>query len=335
MPLSPEPMHVVLCCDENYYLQIVVVMTSVMENNDSGRSVHFHILESGFTDEQKECVERIKEQYDCDVEFIDVEPYLYLFEKTDVSEFRNKYVSLACYYRLLIFHLITDVESCIYMDGDMITDVDLGHLLDTYGDSLMAAVPESFAMERKDTVLSHLKTCKDFDRFNEDPNNYPYCNAGLLVMNLSKSEELNIWDELIGFYDENPNMPYADQDIINAIFFQRHHDLTRFMPARYNVFCDSTIDHSYNHSVAYFSQQEMMDAYGNPSVYHYAGVQKPWCNPISNYYEKWWDYALKSHVKEELVSNLLVLFRESKENQRITIIDRMRKCLLKTKNRLE
>ncbi len=310
-----KPVNIILCGDNAYYMQLTVLMTSVMENNTSGSSIHFHIFESGFTEVAFNTIDKVAEIYDCSIEYVDVDEYMHIFSKTNSSAFKNNYISMACYYRLLIFNILQkDVDCCIYIDGDMIVNTDLSDLPDGLGDRLLGAVPESVAMENADVTLSHLKMYEEFSKYLEEPLRYPYCNAGFLVINLKKAREMGIWAELIDFYQKNPNMPYADQDIINAVICQGHSDYIWYLPASYNVFCLKDIDHSRGHRGTYFSQIETIEAYANPRIYHYAGVEKPWSNPVSAYYDVWWHYAALSPASTDLLLYLSKEYRRLVRN---------------------
>lgn len=313
MNMKPDgKINVIFCVDQAYYLQISVVMTSIMENNTSGRMVDFFIIESGFTDKEKKLVEEITKRYSCTVNFMPVDEHLHLFKDTSCSDFKNDYISLACYYRLLIFKIMpSDVHTCIYVDGDMIVNSDLSGLIDNMGETLLAAVPESVAMEKPDYYLGHLKDYKEFSKFFENPLQYPYFNAGFLVINLDKSREIGLWEELLEFYLKNPNLPYADQDLLNAVIGQGHSDLMNYLSPNYNVFCSRDINHAIGHKGGYFSQQETIEAYKNPKIYHYVGPEKPWSNPVSAYYEVWWHYAGISPAEPQLFDKLVAEFRKA------------------------
>ena len=300
--MSNEELHIVLCGDQSYCIPLSVVMTSIMESNVSDNKITFHILETGFDEYEQKTMDQVADKYGCSINYIPVNKYLNLFERTNVCDFTNKYISIACLFRLLIFKVLPDdVEYCFYIDGDMIVNTDLKPLIEMVGDKLLGAVPESIAMERRNTILSHLKMYKEYSKFIEDPLSYPYFNAGFLVINLKKCRELNIWPEIMSFYNEHPNMPYADQDILNAIFGQNHANDMVYLPPEYNIFCTSEIDYNIGHQNTYFTQEETIFAYANPKIYHYAGYEKPWSNPTCHYNDVWWNCAGKLPCIEELL----------------------------------
>lgn len=93
---------------------------------------------------------KLKNKYNFEVVNIAVENYIHLFDKIDITKCKIPYVSLATYYRFLMFKVLPqDVDKCFYIDGDMIVDTDLSLLYESLSeDKLASAVVEPLAMQQ-------------------------------------------------------------------------------------------------------------------------------------------------------------------------------------------
>ena len=301
--MNENNIDVALTLDNNYVVPISVLITSILENLDPSRSVTFHMIVSGFTDKEKSTINKLKTIRDFEVIYYDAEKYIHLFSEVNVSSFKNKYINLVCYYRLLLFKIIPpEVKKIFYIDGDIIVNTDLARIYDTVDDKLAALVVEVIAMTFRKEGLKHLQNYEEFDKFNKNPMDFPYYNAGFELINLDKARQYNMWDRAWDFFHKHPNPPYADQDIINAIMGQEHRDEIYILGPEYNVFCTNDIDHKHGHDDAFYPRSSTIEAYANPKILHYAGPDKPWINGRCYYYNIWWDYAKKTPIQSEIIN---------------------------------
>lgn len=118
-----------------------------------------------------------------------------------ISTFKNKYISLATYYRLLMFKILPeDVDKCFYIDGDMIIDTDLSIIYDNLREEKLASVVvEPLAMQHKKSILPHCYEVEDFKNFQNDALEYPYFNTGLFLVNIKLANELNLFKKCLIF----------------------------------------------------------------------------------------------------------------------------------------
>ena len=295
-------LHVALTLDHNYVLPVSVLITSILKNLNSSCNITFHLIVSKFSNTDKEIICKLKSIKDFEVVYYEAEKYADLFSRVDVCKFRNQYINIVCYYRLLLFKIIPlEVKKIFYIDGDMIVNTDLSRIYEVVDNNLAALVVETVAMTYRDTGLKHLHEYPEFSNFSKSPMDYPYYNAGFELLNLEKIREYNLWDEAWKFFDAHPNPPYADQDIINAIIGQAHRSEVYILGPEYNVFCTNNINHEYGHDDAFYPRISTVNAYQNPKILHYAGPDKPWINGNSCYYDVWWNYARMTPLLIELL----------------------------------
>ena len=166
-------------------------------------------------------------------------------------EIKNAHVSVGTLYRLLVPQIIpSDVEKIIYLDSDIIVNLDIKELWQVdLGEKILAGVPEIFSYKTADEMNRNFNLCAD--GFVKPEN---YFNAGVLVMNLNllRAEESKIFDGLRFGFQNVRHRSYFDQDILNYCFASRSLKL----PAKFNRFTND-----------FRSEKEPL----SKKIYHYAG----------------------------------------------------------------
>lgn len=308
-------MNFVLTGDKNYVLPLTVLMTSILVNISKKFTPRFFLFTTDFGQADLNKMEQIKKIRPCEIVNMPMEQYLHYFDQQDASTFRLQYISLATYYRLLMFKILPDdVDKCFYVDGDMIVDKDLAPIYKNLPKNKLAAVVvEILAMTNKDTTLAHLADMSDFKPFQKDPYAAPYFNAGFFLANIKRAKELNIFEQCLDFLKRYPNPAYADQDTLNAVLGQKYYRDLILLDPSYNVFCDIPYEDWYDSSI--YTRKQIKKAFTHPIICHYAGANKPWqTQNVMNHYKIWWRYCRLSPFKKvpELKSNEATLNRKYK-----------------------
>lgn len=301
--------------DKNYSTPIIVSMTSVVKNLSENYHAHFHLF-------LRECDQDVMDKYDCakaelncSVTIYQMEQYDCLFNDVDVTKFGNQWINIVCYYRLLMFRILPDnIHKCFYIDGDIIVDTDLSKLYETMKENEIASVVvEVPAMQNRKTTLAHFYEWEEFSKFAKDANAYPHFNAGFFLLNVDLARKKQLWDKFVEFYKKHPNPKYADQDILNAIIGQDRPGELNILPPEYDVFCD--LDYEKIYDDAYYSPDDIKRSFESPKIIHYGGPGKPWMFVVKHHFDKWFEYALQSPVKDEVISLMEVIMND--KNQRL------------------
>lgn len=297
---SQENINFVLTGDENYIMPLGVVMTSILKNLADNRKACFYLFTTNFSKSALDKIYEIKKIRECEIVNIPMEKYIHYFKDIDISKFKLSYVSLVCYYRLLMLKILPQsVKKCFYVDGDMIIDTDLSKIYDKMSaDQIASVVVEAFAMNDRKNILSHLYKMKAFAKFQKEPLKYPYFNAGFLLLNIDMARKEHLFDKAMKFLNENPNPPLADQDTLNAIIGQQYTDKIEYLAPEYNVFCDLGINSVKWSKNAYYPVKLIEKSIKKPKIYHYAGGCKPWLNNENNHNSIWWKYCKLSPWKD-------------------------------------
>ena len=191
----------------------------------------------------------------------------------------NSQFSIASLYRLLIPQLLpADVDKCIYLDSDIIVNLDINELwqINLEG-KVLGVIPE---------VLNGVNTRKSFKLVADNlikPEDY--FNSGVMLMNIKvfRTEQEMLMNS-INFISKNPAYKYFDQEILNYCFSTR----TLKLPLKYNLLVNN---------LRYEQKIEK-------GIYHFAGGA--FANGLNNPFNRLWiKYFVKTPwFNEETIGNI-------------------------------
>lgn len=265
-------------CDNNYAVYTGVSIASILKNSKEDESLHFFIIESCISDENKQKILNLKKIKNFEITFI----------RVDESEFKEftcikttNYLPAASFYRLKIPALVRNVDKILYLDPDTIVNKSLADLYDTDIENyIMGGVFD----------IGYKKLGK---RIGLKGNEF-YINSGVLLINLKKCREENFEEKLIQCAKENMDIfILGDQDLINKCYAGQILHLS----GKWNVQVVNLCSRS--------------DYSQNFNILHYTGGAKPWKSgsyiPLKKYYFEYLKYTdwespdklwhLKSNIK--------------------------------------
>lgn len=263
---------IVMVSDENYISQIKVAIWTMRESTCTDVLLEITVFCSSQLDASSRCrlTELEESQANLSIKFYEVNPATFKNARTTAG------MSVATFYRLLIPEVLKDEEKCLFLDGDIIVNMDLRNLyLQDIDDYYIAGVRDGDFLYNPDGAIAHFKEF-GFHNFNT------YVNAGVMVYNLTKIREDNLQSLFLKsmetFYS------YMDQDILNKV-------------------CDGKIkllSMQYN----YFNRHKEKKEWG---IFHFAGADKPWNNLRTRGSREWWiwaEKALEKNVFDEMYSRV-------------------------------
>ena len=189
-----------------------------------------------------------------------------------VPSVKDSRVSRGAFFKFLIPHILpAEVEKVIYLDSDIIVNLDINELwqIEMFNEPL-AVVLE---MDNGTLPLKASHLCRD--GFVKEEN---YFNSGVMIMNLNvlRNEEDNILNG-IKFRGEHPKYSLFDQEILNYCFEFR----TLKLPVKFNRLVKN--------------MRVNGDFYIRKEIYHYAGDKMGLGMDMSDPYNRlWWSYFIKS-----------------------------------------
>ncbi len=233
---------VFLSADNKYAPYLCVVIKSVCQNTNS--NIDFFILDGEIDDSYKNMVKDVCSHYKkASVEFINPDS-INIFRDCAV---RN-HISKTAFYRLLIPNLKPQFDKILYLDVDLIVNLDIEELFNQdIGDYIIGASYEE-CNEDYHTLCTKKSLGIDMK--------HKYFNSGVLLINCKKWRENNITQKLKDTYDEvKDRMIFHDQDLLNYLFSVNNYFL---------------LDKKFNH----FIQDSVVE--NSKEIIHFDASMKPW-----------------------------------------------------------
>ena len=265
--------HILLTINDEYSKYLAVTITSILCNLHDDEQVHFTILDGGITLEHKRKLQLLNRIKPFEIEYLTVNTS----RLKNVPNSSQAHIAFETNYRLLISSLKPEMEKCIFLDADLIVEKSLKELWNIdISDCYMAATRDQAPMLRKWS-----------DKF-DLPENYDYCNTGVMLINLKKWREDNIEEKLFkNLAKYADSLSYPDQDILNITLAAKVKYLDNFwnaMPVQ-----------------DYINEQQKLEAFGAPAIIHWAGPEKPWLKPNADYADRFWYFARMTPFYEEMI----------------------------------
>ena len=189
-------------------------MTSIFENTHSKVTVHI-LHDDTLTDDNRRKFLRTAEKYSQGIELHDVNRLKDALNSDRIAYARNRY-SIGSLFRLLVPDILPQIEKVIYIDCDVICDMDILEMwsINMEGKTLAGAIDmpglsfnNSFYAQKMRLLLNGCRP-------------ETYINAGVLLMNLNRIRERgNLLTIAADWLAKRGKMALAaDQDALNAIF---------------------------------------------------------------------------------------------------------------------
>lgn len=216
-----ERVHIVITINDKsgrYSQHAGVLMVSIFENTRNPVSIYiFH--DDTLTNDNRQKFIHTAENYNQDVKFISVEKYI---DQLNYMASLQNY-PVGSLYRLLIPEMLPELERVVYLDCDIVVNLDIAEIwsIDTENCS-MAGV-----RDMKSELSYELVRCKMLGCDRRD-----YVNAGVLLMNLASIRKIgDLFRISYNWYVKYlPLVIYVDQDVLNVLF----HGQKKFIDQKFN-----------------------------------------------------------------------------------------------------
>lgn len=247
-----RPIEVLFCCDPSFYQHLAVALISMLENN---ARTHFnvHLMTSSRNDRLEEQLRKSLASYrnaTLTIHHLSLDNYTHFFV--------SSHIRLESYLRIFAAQVLgDDIDKILYLDCDVVVLDDLRDLWATdISAYALAAAPDLYGGFRR-TALGV-------------PEDRPYVNAGVLLLNLTRWRQENLAQRLIGYIEAHSDtLTFHDQDAINAVL----HASIRVLARRWNVQAQMYRLRRHVYPDAYAA---IKHACSRAAIVHYAGPEKPW-----------------------------------------------------------
>lgn len=269
-------MNILLTIDDNFVPQLAANICSVCENNQDAGDISFYIFDNGISDDNKQLLDDFVLSYKRSISFISIIGFMntigFEFDTTGWNE-----IVLA---RLLMSKFLPEeIERVLYLDGDTIVRGSLKELWDTdLEDCTLGAVVEPTANKERRRKLG-------IEQF-------PYYNAGVLLVNLANWRKGNAESRILNYCASNSDKLFAnDQDAINVVLKDEIHTLSPSYNFS-NVFIYYPFKTLSKLMPRFCDEEVFYEAKSNPCVIHYLGEERPWRKGSTHAYKADYDYYL-------------------------------------------
>jgi lipopolysaccharide biosynthesis glycosyltransferase len=271
---------IVYACDEKFLMQTYVSMYSVLDARKRNYSLIFYVL-----------VPRGTRTFEYGekwgfanfaIRYIEIDDKLF-----ETEEMKITYITKATYYRLLVPMLFSDVDKCIYLDGDTICCSDIIELYEEDLGNYYIGGCRSVSIDWGEDVSNAIAERLDISSGDD------YINAGVLLMNpmeLKKLQDVLLIESTKGYLVQ-------DQDVINKCCYGK----IKILHMKYNVY-----SMAYNlwkkNKVIRYTEGVVKSALDAPCIVHFANeYAKPWRNDKCILYEKWWGIAERALPRKKFL----------------------------------
>lgn len=287
-----EPVNICFSTDDNYVDYTAISCLSILRNSSKEDNYHFFIISQALSSTGRKKLRKLEQLGNCVFSFHKISSRaVSIFQRAP----KPKHIAnLECYNRLLLPLILNNVDRILYLDSDLIAIAPIRDLF--YSDlqgKYIGAVED---------VNPRLKVSLGY------PDRFPYCNSGVLLMDLAALRQINYMDVLKQSIEKNSGNYEVggDQDVLNDCFYDKIHLLSY----RYNMF------HEWHGCRKFFTPSESDDyteSVKNPCIIHFVGPIKPWQKDCKRpYTDKYLEY--QSLYKELSSSSLKnYLYREKKD----------------------
>ena len=265
-------MNIIYTLNDKFVPQVAAGITSVCENNKTCRYIKFYIISAGISKKNKNELNRLVKNYKRIIEIIELDNLETYFD----FEFDTNGWNPIVLSRLLIDKLIPDkIDKILYLDGDTIVRGNIEKFYNTnLKDKIIGMSIEPTIDKKRIAGLNMGK--------------YPYCNAGVLLIDMNNWKKYEAGKKVIDFLAINDGKLFAnDQDAINGALKEK----ILIVSPKYNYY---NIFDQYSYRflkkimspIKYIDKDVFYEARKDPSIIHYLGEERPWRKGNTHKYKK-------------------------------------------------
>jgi lipopolysaccharide biosynthesis glycosyltransferase len=254
-------MNIAFCSNQIALIGLGPTVSSLISNCSDSSKLSLWFLCAGLNDKDKNNIKRLVESahFRGKLFFIDFDPV------AEFGNFRSLHGDWTTYGRLLLAELLDTEENVLYLDSDLIIEIDVLMIEEfDFKDKALAVVQGG-----------SLNYALDHDFLNGKlglPLDSHYFNAGVIFFNLTKWRANNLKEQCLNIARKYPNdLLSVDQTILNAVFNSNY----EYLPAEFNC-----------QWVANWERPEV----AKKMILHFVGSPKPWDSfgrQLHNGYDTW------------------------------------------------
>lgn len=301
---------VVLSANDYYVPYLSTILQSLKDNSSTQFNYDIIVLNTDISEKNQKILKEQVFSKNISLRFFNVARQMNKYKNLPL----RGHFKVETYFRILMPELLPHYDKILYLDSDMVilTDVSTlynteldGFLLAACRDADTAGLYNGFEPNKKNYMDNILKI----------KNPYSYFQAGTILFNLNEFRKTYSVKEIMDFATSY-QWELLDQDVLNYIA----QDKTKYVDMSWNVMMDwqeIRINQIIGRAPIYL-YEEYMQARKTPKIVHYAGPDKPWEIPYSDFATYFWQYARKTPYYEIIMQRMLAvqLNINSKKNKK-------------------
>lgn len=315
---------IVFCCSDFFVPYVSATLQSLIEHCSNKYNYDICFLHTDISKDNQDNLITMAEEYDnISIRFINILSLVYSLKLV-----ANNHVSVQTFYRLLTNNIFSNYKKVLYLDSDLIILRDVAELYYTdLQDNLLAAtIDPDHAGEYNGAIPGVKKYTSEVLKLS---NPYQYFQAGVILFNIEEFNKQFSEKELIEYAQKREFM-YVDQDVLNILCEKK----VTYIDMRWNVMTDC--NHFRMNGIIRRAPRDIYNAYMKsremPYIIHYAGNEKPWNSPLSDYAEYFWTYSRKTMYYEAVLWRMGDIICSARASQNNATTNFLSKCFWKIAN---
>jgi lipopolysaccharide biosynthesis glycosyltransferase len=267
---------IVFTCDDAYFKYANVVITSIIHNQNRNCRYEINVLSEFISNENMLLARKQLENHsNFTINFV-------ILKDFDSSKFfLNSYMSISTYYRFYIPQLFSRYDRILYLDSDLIVDADISDFASLdFDDKLAICCPSPFIRNKVLKGDDEKFSLNYFTHVLKMPDPLQYFNAGVMLYNVKKMNEIDITTKLFEALEDIKEPFLQDQDILNSVL--SNNGGVKLISSKYNMtrtFVITTKRLFLERLKEIFRISKKNNWF---FIYHYVGKDKPWMTKRSD-----------------------------------------------------
>ena len=267
---------IVFTCDDAYFKYANVVITSIIYNQNRNCRYEINVLSEFISNENMMLARKQLESHsNFTINFV-------ILKDFDSSKFfLNSYMSISTYYRFYIPQLFSRYDRILYLDSDLIVDADISDFASLdFDDKLAICCPSPFIRNKVLKGDDEKFSLNYFTHVLKMPDPLQYFNAGVMLYNVKKMNEIDITTKLFEALEDIKEPFLQDQDILNSVL--SNNGGVKLISSKYNMtrtFVITTKRLFLERLKEIFRISKKNNWF---FIYHYVGKDKPWMTKRSD-----------------------------------------------------
>ena len=267
---------IVFTCDDAYFKYANVVITSIIHNQNRNCRYEINVLSEFISNENMLLARKQLESHpNFTINFV-------ILKDFDSSKFfLNSYMSISTYYRFYIPQLFSHYDRILYLDSDLIVDADISDFASLdFDDKLAICSPSPFIRNKVLKGDDEKFSLNYFTHVLKMPDPLQYFNAGVMLYNIKKMNEIDITTKLFEALEDIKEPFLQDQDILNSVL--SNNGGVKLISSKYNMTRTFVITAKRLFLERLKEKLKKKKKNNWFFIYHYVGKDKPWMTKRSD-----------------------------------------------------